>query len=370
MSDNRAEAQKFLQLADDAAFNQGDKEAAYNYTKKAAALGDAEAMYYLGNYHREGIQIRRYEKSGKLPRKLIEDRCLIEADNATALKWYSKAADGGNGDAMRTIACAYEEGKLGLNKDESKACEWFNRLIGSGDTKAMSNLGYYYLEKKSDRAIEWFERAANYGEVSAIQGLAITYNSERYYMQDYSKALKYWQKLVDMKKGSWVMALSAIGHIYRDGDSTVKRDYNKALEYYKRALAEGDKEIVGCIEDVEERMRRKNDDNCFITTAVCETLSKPDDCYELKTFRDFRDNWLLNQKDGKFLIDEYYRIAPQIVDSIRKLPNSKEIFFGIWKNHLKECLTFIEVADYPEVKKRYISMVYILKNEFLKCQEI
>ncbi len=326
----------------------------------------SQKLYYLGNYHRDGIQIRRYENTGKIPRKLLEDRCFIKADNAAALKWYTKAADGGNGDAMRTIACAYEEGKLGLDKDEAKALEWFNKLIDSQDTKAMSNLGYYYLSKKNERAVEWFERAADYGEVSAIQGLAFTYGSDRYYLQDYSKALKYWQKLVDMKQGSWVMALSAIGHIYRDGDSTVKRDYDKALEYYKRAFAEGDKEIAGCIEDVEERIRRKNDDSCFITTAVCETLGKSDDCYELKTFRDFRDNWLLDQSDGKFLIDEYYRIAPKIVYAIKNLPNSREIFFGIWQNHLKECLTFIETADYPEVKKRYISMVHKLKNDFLK----
>ena len=59
MSDNQSEAQRLLQLADDAEFNQGDKESAYNYTKKAADLGNAEAMYFLGNYHRDGIQIRR-----------------------------------------------------------------------------------------------------------------------------------------------------------------------------------------------------------------------------------------------------------------------------------------------------------------------
>ena len=40
MSDNQSEAQRLLQLADDAEFNQGDKESAYNYTKEAAALGN------------------------------------------------------------------------------------------------------------------------------------------------------------------------------------------------------------------------------------------------------------------------------------------------------------------------------------------
>lgn len=38
---------------------------------------------------------------------------------------------------------------------------------------------------------------------------------------------------------------------------------------------------------------------CYITTATCEEYGKPDDCYELTTFRNFRDNWLKNNPMGK-----------------------------------------------------------------------
>jgi hypothetical protein len=47
---------------------------------------------------------------------------------------------------------------------------------------------------------------------------------------------------------------------------------------------------------------------CFITTAVCDFLSEPDDCYELTLFRSFRDNWLSFQPDGKQLVEQYYDI--------------------------------------------------------------
>ena len=62
---------------------------------------------------------------------------------------------------------------------------------------------------------------------------------------------------------------------------------------------------------------------CFITSAVCDSFGKPDDCYELTTFRNFRDNWLSTQPDGKNLIAQYYEIAPKIVAEIDKLPSDR-----------------------------------------------
>jgi hypothetical protein len=55
---------------------------------------------------------------------------------------------------------------------------------------------------------------------------------------------------------------------------------------------------------------------CFITTAVCEMFDKPDDCYELTMFRNFRDEYLKKQSDGEMLIVECYQIAPIIVSRI------------------------------------------------------
>ena len=104
---------------------------------------------------------------------------------------------------------------------------------------------------------------------------------------------------------------------------------------------------------------------CFITTAVCDSFGKADDCYELTAFRKFRDNWLINQSDGKSLIDEYYNIAPKIVDKINSLSDSAEIYKNIWRGYLSECLKFIESGDNQQCKKVYISMVNTLKEKFL-----
>ena len=104
---------------------------------------------------------------------------------------------------------------------------------------------------------------------------------------------------------------------------------------------------------------------CFITTAVCDSFDKADDCYELTTFRKFRDKWLVKQSDGKSLVDEYYNIAPKIVEKINSLSDSAEIYKNIWRDYLSACLKFIESGDNQQCKKVYIRMVNALKEKFL-----
>lgn len=105
---------------------------------------------------------------------------------------------------------------------------------------------------------------------------------------------------------------------------------------------------------------------CFITTAVCDSFGKADDCYELTAFRNFRDKWLVNQSNGKNLIAEYYNIAPKIVEKINSLANSAEVYKNIWNDYLSKCLNFIESGENSKCKKIYVEMVNTLKEKFLK----
>ena len=73
---------------------------------------------------------------------------------------------------------------------------------------------------------------------------------------------------------------------------------------------------LGDYESISGGFRKKFLGLCFITTAVCQELGKPDDCEELTAFRAFRDGYLRSQPDGEALIREYYNIAPGIVTCI------------------------------------------------------
>jgi hypothetical protein len=60
---------------------------------------------------------------------------------------------------------------------------------------------------------------------------------------------------------------------------------------------------------------------CFIATAAYMTDVHPD----LDTFRNFRDQKLLNHPFGKFLVSIYYQISPSIAAYIEKKPKLREL---------------------------------------------
>ena len=109
---------------------------------------------------------------------------------------------------------------------------------------------------------------------------------------------------------------------------------------------------------------RSNKAKCFITTAVCEYFNKADDCYELTNLRQFRDEWLSCQPEGKELIIEYYDIAPIIVKNLEILPAKDTIYNELWNNYISLCLKHIENNEYQRCKELYISMVSYLKKKF------
>lgn len=102
---------------------------------------------------------------------------------------------------------------------------------------------------------------------------------------------------------------------------------------------------------------------CYITTATCEEYGKSDDCYELTSFRRFRDNWLINQSDGKELIDRYYKTAPAIVELINEQPDRKYIYRHLKDTYLSQCLNYIEHDENEKCKELYINMMEYLYKE-------
>jgi len=103
---------------------------------------------------------------------------------------------------------------------------------------------------------------------------------------------------------------------------------------------------------------------CFITTAVCKNSSKPDECYELQTLRNFRDNWLRKQPDGEILIQKYYHVAPKIVTLIDQSPNSSEVYDTINREYIEPCLEYIESGKMEACKNHYTDMVNTLAKRY------
>ncbi len=103
---------------------------------------------------------------------------------------------------------------------------------------------------------------------------------------------------------------------------------------------------------------------CYITTAVCECLHKPDDCYELTLLRSFRDEYLLQLQNGEEMVHEYYDVAPSIVKHIDKRADASEIYAEIYGQYLKPCIHMIEQGEHAQCAALYEQMVFDLKERY------
>ncbi|RDU23012.1 CFI-box-CTERM domain-containing protein [Anaerosacchariphilus polymeriproducens] len=118
---------------------------------------------------------------------------------------------------------------------------------------------------------------------------------------------------------------------------------------------------LSSFENINEGFNKKF---CYITTAVCESLGKTDDCYELTLLRNYRDLYLQKQPNGEEVIKKYYDIAPTIVKHINKHPDNKIIYKKVWEDYLYPCIQCIELDQNKKCMKIYTDMVEILEKKY------
>ena len=138
-----------------AAHDRGDYAEAMRWFRKAADLGNANAMENIGMLYRTGQGVIR--------------------DDAEALRWWRKAADLGDANAMFQIGAAYRDGR-GVNRDYIEAMRWFRPSAERGNMHAMTAIGFLYqhaLGVNADyvEAIRWYRKAAALGDARARQRL-------------------------------------------------------------------------------------------------------------------------------------------------------------------------------------------------------
>ncbi len=103
---------------------------------------------------------------------------------------------------------------------------------------------------------------------------------------------------------------------------------------------------------------------CYITTAACEVLGKPDDCYELTLLRDYRDRYLARQPEGEKRIRWYYDVAPTIVKRISQLPEKEDIYRDLWDRYIAPCISMIERGENDACMELYLKMVEDLQETY------
>lgn len=101
--------------------------------------------------------------------------------------------------------------------------------------------------------------------------------------------------------------------------------------------------------------------SCFLTTACCAFMGRPDECIELQTLRAFRDGWLARRPDGAALIGDYYRIAPRLCRAIAG--NTTELRRLYWGTILP-CVAAIHLGAHGLAFRLYRRMIHRLSAKY------
>jgi len=137
--------------------------------------------------------------------------------------------------AICNLACYYNQGRYGLQRDHAKALELWQRAGELGSADAYCNIASAYMlgdgvEVDEKKASYYWELSAMRGQIEARHNLGVNEgnagNTER--------ALKHF--MIAVKDGS-SYSLESIKRLYQNGDVT-KEDYAKALQLYQEYLGE------------------------------------------------------------------------------------------------------------------------------------
>ena len=370
-----------------------DMDTAMKWYKKAADLGSIQAMSTLKHYEEKRLEYEEacvganqgnYKSMITLAKMYISGR-VVTRNKKEALNLYLRAAslakpfksfkrNSDYGETAYRIAEIYCEGDDDVEQDYYEAKKWYVEAVRDGNFHAMEKLAEMFRtgtggRKDSSHADyilkvkeEFFD--AHAGIIEAQYKVAYRYWNGDFVKEDYNKAVAWFREIAENKNIDELDLKYKYGALYNMAILYDEGGYGLEIDKRKASLLREEAKKYE-----KYRSGKSNSSNtdsskggCFITTAACLNLGGTDDCYELTTFRFFRDNWLVNQPDGKSLIAEYYSIAPKIVDKIDSLRNAQEIYRQIWDDYLKPCLSLIEQAKYSECKLKYIDMVNYLKK--------
>jgi hypothetical protein len=98
----------------------------------------------------------------------------------------------------------------------------------------------------------------------------------------------------------------------------------------------------------------KKKSGCFLTTAACTHMGRPDDCVELATLRHFRDYYLSATPEGRTLVQDYYRMAPLILEKLDGATLDE-----VW-DVIVSCTSYIEQGQFKMATCTYVDLVVSL----------
>uniref|UniRef100_U9T5W8 Protein kinase domain-containing protein n=1 Tax=Rhizophagus irregularis (strain DAOM 181602 / DAOM 197198 / MUCL 43194) TaxID=747089 RepID=U9T5W8_RHIID len=193
----------------------------------------------------------------------------IDVDNEKALELYQKAADLGNALGMKDLGyCyAYETGAGVI--DKKKAFELCQKAADLGNSSGINNLGgFYYNGIGTDidvkKAFELYQKAADLGNSLGINNLGYCYQYGIGTDIDEEKASELYQRAADLGNSS---AQYNLAIMYENGNGIIK-SIDVAIYWYKKSAEQGDQFAQNklCILLDNEKIKKNS---CKIVITTC-----------------------------------------------------------------------------------------------------
>jgi uncharacterized protein len=154
------------------------------FIRIAANKGDAEAQYYLALAYDTGDG--------------------VEKDQKKAIEWYQKSAAQDYVDSMFNLAVSYNDGE-GVEQNKELALLWYTKAAEKGDSDAQNNLAFMYeqgdgVEANLALALEWYRKSALQGNALAQFHLADMYANGKGLVEAYKVEAYAWYRVASANK--------------------------------------------------------------------------------------------------------------------------------------------------------------------------
>lgn len=237
---------------------------ALKFYRKAAALGDPQAMYKLGMILLNGAM--------HLPKN--------EREGITWLKRAAFVADEDNPEALHELGLVYERGSVkSVIMDERYSRELYTKAAQFGYAPSQYKLGNCYemgrltCDIDPRRSIAWYTRAAEQGHAEAELALSGWYltGAENILEQNDREAFLWAKKSAEQE---FPNAQYAVAYFYEVGLGT-EESMDIAIKWYARAAENGNERASDRLKQIEkskrlekkrskQRYTRKPDSHCDI----------------------------------------------------------------------------------------------------------
>lgn len=140
-----------------------------------SAMASASAAYMVGDFTGALIHAERAAAGGEARGATLAGHIRLhglvgEADDEAAVRWLRRAAELGEPDAMIILSRLADEERGGLSAWESR--EWLSQAAEAGDARGAHEYGLYLMERgdpgAANEALNWLQLAAESGRVEAF----------------------------------------------------------------------------------------------------------------------------------------------------------------------------------------------------------